>query len=212
MRRFVSARLSGHKFGNRLLPELAVILGHWAVYPLKLIRTRLIQQSNHEKYAGVWDCFIKMRQEEGPLSLWSGMLLDTLRVLVGIVFDNWAYGAITSRFVKITPSSMMLFAGLPAELLLGLFTFPISTIVTKLQAQAANIPKSMRPDVESSGGLECARKTVELRGYSGLWNGYLGFCLRAIVQASAMSALTFAVWRTGLISTGGLLGPRRPRP
>lgn len=199
VRHFVSARLTGTRYGSRLLPELAVILGHWAVYPLKLIRTRLIQQANHEKYAGMWDCFIKMRQEEGPLSLWSGMILDTVRVFVGLLFNNWAHDALTVRVFKMLPPSMTLFAGLPAELVLGFVTFPLSTVVTKLQAQAANIPKSMRPDVEVNGELDCARKTVELRGVTGLWNGYLGFCLRALVQVSTVSALTHLVWRFGLL-------------
>lgn len=199
VRRFVSTQLTGTKHGSRLLPELAVILGHWAVYPLKLIRTRLIQQANHEKYAGMWDCFIKMRQEEGPLSLWSGMLLDTVRVVLGLLFNNWAHDALTMRVLNWLSPSMTLFAGLPAELVLGLVTFPLSTVVTKLQTQAANIPKSMRPDVEGEGALDCARKTVERRGVTGLWNGYLGFCLRALMQVSTVTALTHLVWKFGLL-------------
>src|SRR5690348_1450010 len=77
IRRWISARLAGTSYGSSLLPELPILVGHFLTYPLKMIRTRLIQQNNHEKYSGIFSCFVKMRQEEGALSIWRGVILDT---------------------------------------------------------------------------------------------------------------------------------------
>jgi hypothetical protein len=196
IRRYISTRLAATSWGNdNLVAEFSrVLLSHWLTYPIKLIRTRLIQQTNNEKYNGIFDCFVKMRQEEGTISMWRGGLLDTLRVALGLVFNNWAHGALVVPVFKRLPSYLALFSGVPAELLLSLVTFPISTIVTKLQAQAENIPKSIQCDVEADGALECAKKTYE-KSLGRFWNGYFAFCLRTVAQVTAVSFLTYAVWR-----------------
>lgn len=209
VRRFVSARLSSTSWGNRLLPEIAVILGHMAVYPLKLIRTRLIQQAKHEKYAGAWDCFIKMRQEEGTLSLWSGMVLDTARVFIGLLFNNWIHESITLRAFKLLTPSLALFAAVPSELLIGLITFPLLTIVTKIQAQAADIPKRMRPDVRGIGSVEVTQKTLGSTPFFSLWNGYMGFCLRTVVHVATVTALTHTIWKISYLRN--ILLPQRTK-
>ena len=198
IRRYISTRLAMTSWGNALLPEFAVLLGHWLTYPLKIIRTRLIQQTKNEKYNGIFDCFVKMRQEEGTTSMWRGVLLDTLRVAIGLVFNNWAHVALTVPVFKRLPSYLALFSGVPAELLLGVFTFPISTIVTKLQSQAENIPKSIRCDVEAEGVVDCAQKTYN-KSLGHFWNGYFAFCLRTVAQVAAVSFLTHAVWRVGYL-------------
>lgn len=200
IRRLITARIARTSWANALLPELAIIVGHFMTYPLKVIRTRLIQQRNHEKYSGIFSCFVTMRQEEGALSIWRGVLLDTVRVAIGFLLNNyWAHNAITTRLFKKLPRSLAIFAGLPAELLIGIVTFPLSTIVTKLQAQAYNIPKPMRPSIEAEGVIDCCQKTVTKHGLHGLWHGYFGYCLRALAQGLTVTALTHIVWRTGFL-------------
>jgi hypothetical protein len=207
-RRWVSAQVARTSWKSSLLPELPILVGHLLTYPLKLIRTRLIQQVNHEKYQGAWNCFIQMRQQEGTFSMYSGLLLDTVRVVIGLLFNNWAHDALTVRVFKRLPSSLALFAGVPAELLLGFITFPLSTIVTKVQAQVADAPKNMLPDVKANDTLACIRSIYRKNKVLSLWNGYFGFCLRTVAQMAAITFLTHAVWKVDYLRNS-FLGKRR---
>lgn len=194
------SRLSSARLSSLLLPVLPVLVGHWVTYPLKLIRTRLIQQIKHQKYAGEWDCFVKMRQEEGPLSMWRGLSLDTLRVALQLFLNHWAHAFITTPIFKRIPPYLALFAGVPAELAIACFSFPLATIVTKLQAQAANIPKHMQPDVQADGVLECVQRVAQRpAGIFSLWNGYFAFCIKTVAQMAAITCLTHAFWKVGFL-------------
>lgn len=209
VRRYVSAKLANTSWSNSLLPELPVLLGHWVTYPLKLIRTRLIQQAKPERYLGAWNCFVQMRQQEGTLSMYSGLILDTIRVAIGLLFNSWAHRAITVRVFKRLPSALALFAGVPAELLLGLITFPIATTVTKIQAQAADAPKNILPDVRAVGTLGCLKAIYNKNKFLSLWNGYFGFCLRTVAQMATVTVLTHSVWRIGYLRNMFLASTRK---
>jgi len=183
---------------------LPVLVGHWATYPLKLIRTRLIQQIKHQKYKGEWDCFVKMRQEEGALSIFSGLPLDTLRLVLQLFLNHWAHIFITVPIFKRIPPYLALFAGVPAEIVLaGLVTFPLSSLVTKLQAQAANIHKHMQPDIRSLG-LGQYLRSITQKSYFGifsLWNGYFAFCFKTVAQMAAITCLTHVFWKAGYLNS-----------
>lgn len=206
VRRVVTSKIESFQslapYAKFLLPVLPVLIGHWVTYPLKLIRTRLIQQIKHQKYTGEWNCFVKMRQEEGSLSMWSGMALDTLRLALQLFLNQWAHTLITVPVFKRLPSYLALFAGVPAELAIGCITFPLTTIVTKLQAQAANIPKHMQSDIQAQSVVECVKKVNNSKmGILGLWNGYFGFCFRTVAQMAAITFLTHAFWRAGYLKS-----------
>jgi len=206
VRRAVTSRIESvswmSPYAKYLVPVLPVLIGHWVLYPLKLIRTRLIQQIKHQKYAGEWNCFVKMRQEEGTLAMWSGLAIDTVRLALQLFFSHWAHRFLTVPIFKRIPSYLALFAALPSEIAIASITYPLSTIVTKLQAQAANIPKHMQPDIQAHGTLECIKKVHHSKhGIRALWNGYFGFCFRTVAQMTAITCLTQAFWRAGYLQS-----------
>lgn len=56
--------------------------------PFEIVKVRLVNQSLlHPEYAGIWDCCMKIRREEGLLTFYKGTLqhyLGTLSPLLGV--------------------------------------------------------------------------------------------------------------------------------
>ena len=196
----ISEQLQRVKISNGAVLELVPsLLGHLLAYPFKLMRTRLIQQPNHIKYRGIFDCFVKIRQQEGITAIFSGFGLDSVLVFCKLLFYHFAHNPIIRQISPLLPSRFILFATAPAELLLGLVVFPLQTVLVKLQGQVPYAPKLMRPNVSTKSIFQCFKESIEKHGILSLWNGYLGFALSVLVQISTRTFFSQFVWKLGFV-------------
>lgn len=163
-----------------------MLLGNFVLYPLKVVRTRLIQQRVNLRYKGIFDCLFKMMQEEKQNPLFNGALLDTFNLLLSISFRTFFSKAITDPISDFLPDHLKIFSFIPAELIQSLITYPISTIITKVQAQVPNAMKSMDCDVSVENSFECIQKVLKTKGILALYSGYFGYCLKSITKYFAI--------------------------
>lgn len=176
-----------------LLPPLALeslvsALAHVVVYPLQAIRTRLIAQTGTSKYTGVFDCFVRVREEEGDAALVTqGLFTAVVHAVLTMVVSSYSTMWIVHPVLRSVATQHSWMVALPlATIATELITFPVSTITKRMQLQNPNLPKSMRPRVTGSATEIISRSRKEQGGAAALWSGFSGVVLRSFAVSATM--------------------------
>lgn len=173
-------RLSS-KANNPFQASFLFGLSHFLMYPLKVARTRLIQQRKNYKYKGLFDCLVKLIREQ-PVPLFRGVYLELIRLFISKHLKEHLFTMITQPAAERIPLTFKIFASLPSDLLIGFLTYPLLTIVTKLQAQDPTIKDTMKCDISSTSTLDCIREIYKKDGILGFYSGFSAFYLKNIAR------------------------------
>jgi hypothetical protein len=150
----------------------------------------LIAQTGTSKYSGMFDCFVRAREEEGDAALLTQGLLPALaHVLLTMVASSYSTRLIIHPVLRRVASQHGWILALPlATIATEFFTHPISTITKRMQLQFGGLPKSMRPRVTSSSVREIVSRTrVEQGGITALWSGFTGVIVRSFAVSATMA-------------------------
>jgi len=118
---------------NIMIASLAGVVNVLVTCPLWVANTRLKLQSkkadNEKKYAGLFDCLVKITQEEGLATLWSGVVASLMLVsnptINHVVYDKVKALFQQSRGRKNLVPIEIFAAGAIAKALATIFTYPV---------------------------------------------------------------------------------------
>lgn len=139
----------------------------------------------------MFDCFVRIREEEGETALvtqglWPTVLQRILTELVSSVSTKY----IAHPILRKVASQHAWMLALPlATIANELWTHPVSTISKRMQVQSQTLPKSMRPRITGNSIGEVVSRTRNEQGsYRALWSGFSGVILRSIAVSATMGA------------------------
>jgi len=148
---------------NIMIASLAGVVNVLATCPLWVANTRLKLQSKkaaHErKYTGLFDCLVKISQEEGIVTLWSGVVAS-LMLVSNPTINHVVYDKVKAVFIKqaqargrktLTPVEIFT-AGAIAKALATIMTYPVQLAQSRQRSGGhghAPPPKKEEPDTKA---------------------------------------------------------------
>jgi len=180
----------GPSSGSLLIcASLSGIAASLIVYPLEVVKTRLIMDSHHVKYSSAIDCLNMIVKQEGWQSLWNGCLPYILGNLISeeILDRVWLHNLkldqviITSSgaLLGTTPFQSFLTSCLAAAAAQVVY-YPFDTIVKMVQASGRTAPEDKKPDVEFMDSLDAAVQAANKHGATTLYRGFALNLLRVV--------------------------------
>ncbi|KAI9028484.1 mitochondrial carrier domain-containing protein [Hyaloraphidium curvatum] len=177
-------------FGNAVAGALGAATANTIIYPLDVVKTRLSVQTKHAQYhghvhyAGTFDAFAKIFEQEGVAGLYAG-IASTLgnTVAQNFAYFYW-YGFIRGWWQKRNPGNistvMELLLGALAGAFSQMFTLPLAVISTRQQTASKRDKKSV---------LGTFWEIVNDEGWPALWKG-----LKASLVLCSNPAITYGMF------------------
>jgi len=145
-------------------------------------------------YTGLGNCLKRIVAEEGPLSLFKGLVPGVSRQLVFASLRLGMYEPIRNFYYEnleggddLNKSSLItkVLAGLTTGALAMCVAQPADVMKIRLQAQG-HLPPGEKPLY--SGMIDCARKSVAKDGVIGLWRGLApNVCRNSVINAAELA-------------------------
>lgn len=146
-------------------------VGQGLVYPLDTVRTRLAVCTQQE-YAGIVRTAARMWRQEGPASLYRGLVPSMCGILpyagVDIVLFETLKAELLERHGGSLPDLAVLGAGMASSVIAQFVSYPLALVRTRLQAQGS----AGRP-VKYRGMADVFARTLRHEGVAGLYKGLL---------------------------------------
>ncbi|GLG98386.1 ADP,ATP carrier protein [Gryllus bimaculatus] len=158
-------------------------------------------------YKGFWDCFNRVRQEQGLLSYWRGNFANMVRYLPSVAF-SFAFNDLFKEYIAPeTLRSVSLINRLGREMLCGaLAGFSAHTLVQPIRL----CHTLMCADVSScrvfTGLSNCILRVYNRYGISGLYSGYS--C--SVFGMSLYRSVYFGIFKTSKYYAESYYGSRPP--
>jgi solute carrier family 25 (mitochondrial phosphate transporter), member 23/24/25/41 len=147
-------------------------VGQGLVYPLDTVRTRLAVCSQQEYQGGIARTAMRMWRQEGPASLYRGLVPSMCGILpyagVDIVLFETLKAELLERHGGALPDLAVLAAGMASSVIAQFVSYPLALVRTRLQAQGS----AGRP-VKYKGMADVFRRTLRHEGVAGLYKGLL---------------------------------------
>jgi len=181
--------------------SLSGIAASLIVYPMEVIKTRLIMDSHHVKYSSAIDCLNMIVKNEGWQSLWNGCLpyilgnLVSEEILDRVWLSNLKLDQViitnSGALLGTTPLQSFLTSCLAAAAAQAVY-YPFDTIVKMVQSSGSTAPEDKKPDVEFIDSLDAAVQTANKHGPMTFYRGFAVNLLR-VVPGVLVAFLTYEI-------------------
>lgn len=156
-----------------------------------LVKTQLQMDnvSSKPRYTGSWNCVQSLVRSHGPLVLYTGHCINTLRegTFLGTYF--FCYEGLREHIRMWIPTQVAIpVAGGFAGAISWFVSFPLDCVRARVQGQDLDAPGKPR-------ALQVMRQLLEQQGIRGLYSGVTPSIVRAfLVSGSRFSAYEGALW------------------
>lgn len=201
-----SRKVSIDPINNLWIAFMAAVVNVYVTTPLWVVNTRLtVQDTTKKMYNGVFDCLMKIAQNEGWKNLWSGVMSGVVLAsnpsIQFVVYErlreplvNWVKQRSGPKAAP-TPIQFFMIAAI-AKAIATVLTYPIQTAQAKLR----NDKKK-----EYKGTWHCMSTIAERDGYMALFKGMEA----KLYQTVLMAAFQFMTYEQTNKFVTGLLMPSK---
>ena len=170
-------------FQRTLYGSLSGVISQVLTYPLDVIRTRVTVYPG--KYTGIFNCAMTMIKEEGPQSLFGGIIPTIMGVIPYEGAQFYAYGGLKNLYqTKIAPGKPVTpfvncLLGASAGMFSQTFSYPFDVIRKRMMLKDDN-GKPLY-----NGMIDAFKTVVKQEGVGGLYRG-VGLNLVKVVPFAAL--------------------------
>ena len=170
-------------FQRTVLGSLSGVISQVLTYPLDVIRTRVTVYPG--KYTGIFNCAATMIKEEGPQSLFGGILPTIMGVIPYEGAQFYAYGGLKNLYqTKIAPGKPITpfvncLIGASAGMFSQTFSYPFDVIRKRMML------KDEQGKPLYNGMIDAFKTVVKQDGVGGLYRG-VGLNLIKVVPFAAL--------------------------
>jgi len=185
---------------------LSGVISQVLTYPLDVIRTRITVYPG--KYKGIFQTAITMMQEEGPASLFAGIVPTVIGVIPYEGAQFYAYGGLKNFYMKYTGAKQLspwanCFVGAAAGMFSQTFSYPFDVVRKRMMLKDENGKRLY------NGMFDAFKQVLAKEGPIGLYRG-VGLNLVKVVPFAALQFTLVEETRKAFVRVNQMLAPPAP--